>query len=374
MKKISFLLIAVLLITALMSCGDTEYPPVESSKLESTVVMTLKIEDEEYSVKYELYRALFLNIRDEIDGGDASVWSGGNKDEYVALADAKIKKQLADIYSIFYIADKIGIDVYSSEFDDMVEEIIKLSIEGEGSYDESTLVGFGGDYDAYLAHLKSQNLNYAAHDLMLRYYIASNKIYDYHAGYTDTEFLEEYDGGALKYTKDDVKAFYKNNEECVLTIQAVLPSYSFSASKAEEKRQAIIEKKIYGVDAVINYVISLGVPTATSEIENGTLIARHNLESAYYSELTEAAFSLGYFDVSEVIEVTGYDDGYSRYYILYKINKTDEHFEECYEEIESIYIQNQIGKIIDTVADTLFASAQNTAFLNTLNRAGISME
>jgi hypothetical protein len=137
---------------------------------------------------------------------------------------------------------------------------------------------------------------------------------------------------------------------------------------------AIIEKKIYGVDAVINYVIGLGVPTATSEIEKGTLIARHNLESAYYSELTEAAFSLGYFDVSEVIEVTGYDDGYSRYYILYKINKTDEHFEKCYEEIESIYIQNQIGKIIDTAADTLFASAQNTAFLSTLNRAGISME
>ena len=374
MKKISFLLIAVLLITTLASCGGTDYPPVESTKLESTVVMTLKIEDEQYRVKYELYRALFLNIRAEIDGGDASVWSGENKDEYIARADEKIKKQLSDIYSVFYIADKIGIDVYSSEFDDMVEDIIKLSVEGDGAYDDSTIIGFGGDYDAYLEHLKSQNLNYAAHDLMLRYYIASNRIYDYHAGYTDTEFLEEYVEGELEFTKDDVKAFYKNNEECVLTIQAVLPAYSFTKTKAEEKRQMILDKKVYGVEAVVDYVISLGVPTATSEIEKGTLIAKHNLDPAYYSELTEAAFALGYFDVSEIVEVNGYDDGYARYYILYKINKTDEHFEECYEDIVAIYIQNEIGKMIDTAAAALFDSAKNTSFLDSLNRAGISME
>ncbi len=372
MKKISIFLLAVLIITALTSCGGTDYPPVESSKLESTVVMTLKIEDEEYSVKYELYRALFLNIRDEIDGGDVSVWSGEDKDEYIARADEKIKKQIADIYSVFHVADKIGMDVYSSEFDDMIEEIIELSVEGDGYYDDTKVNGFDGDYDAYLNHLREMNLNYAAHDLMLRYNIASSRIFDHYAGYTDAEFLEEYVEGALKFTKEDVKAFYQNSEECVRVIRAFLPTYSFDAQRAEEIRQRICAEEIYGVEAVVNYVIGLGVPTADSDIKNGEIIARHNLDSAYYSEMINAAFSLGYFEVSEVIAVsTGYSDGYN---ILYKINKTDEHFEECYESIEAVYVQNQIGKIIDTAADTLLESAQNTSFLNSLDRAGISMQ
>lgn len=374
MKKISIFLIAVLLLSLLTSCGDEKYPPVPSSQLESTVVMTLKIEDKEYEVKYELYRALFLNIRNEIDGGDASVWTGAEKDEYIARADAEIKKQIADIYATIYVAEKIGMDVYSSEFDDLVEDIIELSVEGEGYYDGTEVIGYDGDYDAYLNHLREMNLNYSVHDLMLRYNIASSRIFDHYAGYTDTEFLEEYVKGALEFTKEDVKEFYNNPEECVLAIEAVLPSYSFSETRAEEIRQTILEKKTYGTEAVINYVITLGVPTATSDIKSGTLIAKHNLDPAYYSELTEAAFSVGYFEVSDVIEVTGYDDGYSRYHILYKTNKTDEHFEECYESIESVYIQNQIGKMIDAAANTLAAGAKNTQFLDKLNRASISMQ
>lgn len=374
MKKISVFILAVLLLGILTSCGGAKYPPVESSELESTVVMTLKIEDEEYRVKYELYRALFLNVRDEIDGGDRSVWSGDKKDEYIALADAKIMSQIADIYSVIHVASEIGIDIYSSEFDDIVEEYIELSVDGDGRYDDSTVIGFGGDYDAYLEHLRKMNLNYSVQDLLLRYEIASNRIYDHHAGYTSTEFLEEYVEGALEFTKEDVKAFYKNNDECVRVIRAFLPSPPFTAQKAEEKRQRICEEEIYGVDAVVNYVIGLGVPTADSEVRNGDVIAKHNLDPAYYSELVEAAFALEYFDVSDVISITTGDSNSTGFNILYKINKTDEHFEECYESIKSVYVQNEIGKMIDSAADVLKASVQNTSFLNNLDRASISME
>ena len=373
MKKISVFLLAVLLLSLLTSCGGTDYPPVQSSELESTVVMTLKIEDEEYDVKYELYRALFLNIRDEIDGGDRSVWSGESKDGYVARADAEIKRQIADIYSVLHIADKIGIDVYSSEFDEIIEETIALSVEG-GYYDDTEVIGYEGDYDAYLNHLREMNLNYSVHDLMLRYNIASSRIFDYHAGYTDGQFLEEYVQGELKFTKEDVKNFYNNNEECVRVIRAHLPKSTFTAQKAEEKRQKLCEIEIYGEEAVVNYVIGLGVPTADSDIANGMLIAKHSLDSAYYAEFVEVAFALEYFEVSEVVEVFTGDTNSSGYNILYKIGKSDEHFENCYESIEAVYIQNQIGKIIDTAADTLLSSAQNTPFLNALDRATISMQ
>lgn len=373
MKKISIFLLAVLLITALTSCGGSEYPPVESSKLESTVVMTLEIEDEVYSVKYELYRALFLNIRDEIDGGDRSVWSGENKDEYIARADEKIKKQITDIYSVIHVSDKIGMDVYSSEFDGLIEDYIELSVEG-GYFDDYYVEGFGGDYDAYLASLKEMNLNYSVQDLLLRYQIASSRIFDYYAGYTEGNFLEEYVKGALEFTKEDVKEFYFNNEECVRVIRAYLPKISFSEQRASEIRQKICETEIYGVEAVVNYVIGLGVPTADSDIESGMIIAKHNLESAYYAEMVEAAFSLGYFEVSDVIYTATGDSQSTGYNILYKINKTDEHFEQHYESIQSVYVQNEIGKLIDKAAGTLAESLKSSEFFKTLDRSTISMQ
>ena len=83
MKKFTALLIIVTLLLSLISCGDEEYPPVQSSELEKQVVMTVEYDGEKYDVKYELYRALFLNLRESVDGGDSSVWSGENKAEYI---------------------------------------------------------------------------------------------------------------------------------------------------------------------------------------------------------------------------------------------------------------------------------------------------
>ena len=61
MKKLIAVILLMASIFSLASCGDERYDPVESSDVEKTVVMTLKIEDETYNVRYELYRALFLN-------------------------------------------------------------------------------------------------------------------------------------------------------------------------------------------------------------------------------------------------------------------------------------------------------------------------
>jgi len=371
MKKIAILLLTALLLTALTSCGESEYPPIESTELESSVVMTLHIDNKEYNVKYELYRAFFLNVREEIDGGDTSVWSGKNKDEYISRADKIIKERISGIYSVFYIAEKVGIDVYSDEFDDIIEDYMEISVDG-GYYDDIYVEGFDGDYDAYLASLSEMNLNYSVQDLLLRYQIASGRIFEYYAGYTSGEYLEDVVEGELKFTKEDVKAFYENRDECTRVIRATLPKEYFKAERAAEIRETICEKKVYGTEEVIKYVISLALPTATVDIENGEVIGRHNLDSMYYKELVDVAFDLEYFAVSEVIEIS---DAYSdTYTIVYKINKTDEHFEECYDSIKSVYIQNEIGKILDTAADSIYANAENTAFLNSLDRSTISMK
>ena len=96
MKKLTSIVLIIatlaLSILSLASCTKNKYAPVESTAEEKKVVMTLSIDSDKYEVKYELYRALFLALRDEVDGGDRSVWSGENKAEYIEKIDALIIK------------------------------------------------------------------------------------------------------------------------------------------------------------------------------------------------------------------------------------------------------------------------------------------
>ncbi|MBE6645365.1 MAG: hypothetical protein E7612_08325 [Ruminococcaceae bacterium] len=369
MKKIAAFIMLTVLLFSFISCGDEDYPPVESSDLESQVAMTIEYDGKKYDVKYELYRALFLNMRESVDGGDTSVWSGENKQEYIARIDELIKARIADIYSVLHIAKKIGIDPYSSEFDKTVSEFIKVSVNG-GYYDGQKIEGFGGDYDKYLESLKEMNMNYSVQDLLLRYNVASIRVFEYYAGYMQGEFLEQTVQGKLEYTSEDVRNFYFS-DDCARVLRAYLPKDYFSETRAAQIREKIIEKANYGDESVANYIIGVS-STAASDVINGEIIGRHNLDEIYYSELEKAAFELSYFSVSELLEVSSdYENGYV---IIYKTNKTDEHFESCIDSVTSVYVQNEIGKIIDTAIDAMIDSIKITDFLSNLNRAAISIE
>ena len=369
MKKIAAFIMLTVLLFSFSSCSDEDYPPVKSSELESQVVMTVEYDGKKYDIKYELYRALFLNLRESVDGGDTSVWSGESKQDYIQKIDELIKTRIADIYAVLHIAKKIGIDPYSSEFDETVSEFIKVSVNG-GYYDGQKIEGFDGDYDKYLESLKEMNINYSVQDLLLRYNIASIRVFEYYAGYMQGEFLEQTVQGKLEYTADDVRNFYFS-DECVRVLRAYLPKDYFSETRAEQIRDKIVEKANYGDESVANYIIGIS-STAASDVINGELIGKHNLDEIYYSELEKAAFELPYFSVSELLEVSSdYENGYV---IIYKTNKTDEHFESCIDSVTSVYVQNEIGKIIDTAIDGMVANMKNSEFLNTLNRAAISIE
>ncbi len=368
MKKLPFFILILSCIFILASCGKEKYPPKESTALESQVVMTMNFDGEEYDVKYELYRALFLNLRESVDGGDITVWSGEDKAEYVEKIDTLIKQRVTDIYSVLHIADKVGIDVYSEDFDEAVSEYITVSVEG-GYYGNQIIEGFDGDYEKYLESLKEMNLNYSVQDLLLRYSIASEKIFEYYAGY-EGEFVEELVQGKLEYTREDVESFY-TGDESVRIIRAYLPKAYFSASRAQEIRDKIVEKANYGEEEVANYIIST-TSTADSEVLNGEIIGRHNLDEIYYSEIEKVSFELPYFAVSEVIEVSSaYEDAYV---IIYKTMKTNSHFDECYDYVKSVYVQNEVGKIIDTAAEGMLAGITEASMLATLDRSNIKMD
>ena len=370
MKKIIAMLIAAASLIALISCGDSDYPPVKSTEEEARVVMSVNYENKKYEVKYELYRALFLSLHSDVDKGDFSVWSGDDKDAYIEKMDEIIKARVSEIYAVFHICSKIGIDVYSSDFDKKVKEIIATSVEG-GYIGPTEIKGFEGDYDKYLASLKEMGLNYSVQDLMIRYSLATEEIYEYYGGTLDSEeFLENATSGALKYTAEDVLEFY-NSSDCVRVIRAFLPKKNFSAERAESIRNTILEKANKGEADVANYIIGQ-TTTGATDIKNGEIIAEHNLDKQYYSELIKCAFELDAFEVSDVIEInTGYEDAYI---ILYKTVKSNTHFTECYDSIANVYVQNEIGKIIDTAASSIKENLKATEALSSLDRSAISME
>ena len=363
MKKIIALILTLALsLCLLLSCSDY-YEPKTSTKEEASVVMMLSFGEESYEVKYELYRALFLTVKKEIDNGNSDVWEGADKDEYVEAANKMIFERLCDIYSAFSIAKEIGIDPYSDEYDESVLEIVKVSVDG-GTVGGAQYAGFGGNYDAYLASLKEMNLNYSVQDLMIRYALVMENIFYHYGGNVENDAKP----GALGYTKEDVLEFY-NSDECVRVYQLYLSSTktSFNKEKAESLRD-----KIAGKNTENEVVATMISNSATGDdIKNGTIIGKYNLDAFYYSALTDGAFKLAYYETSPVIEITSADD--EGFYILFRTFKDSSHFEECYDDVAKVYVENAVGKILSERADALLASLTKTEAYLALDHSKISM-
>ena len=369
MKKILAALLILASLVFTFACSDSEqyYEPVESTEEEKRVVMTFFLDGKSYDVKYELYRSLFLNFSEQYDNGDKSFWDSEASADALNEINEKIISFAADIYSTLHLSQRIGFDPYSSDVDTQIKDYIKKSVDGYADEDES-FIGFGGDYNAYLLHLKSLNINYSVQELLIRYEIARSAITMHYTGTIDSENpSEDMEGGALQYSEADVKSFY-DSDSCVRVLLTELDSKSFSSSRAEEIREKI--SSFSDTQDVKNYIVSF---TATTESDafSGVLIGSNSLDSAYYSEMKKAAFALSYMQTSEVIPVV--TDRGSYYYILYKVDKNDEHYYENYSDVLNVYIRNEIGKIFSSVKSEFSNAITYTEIFNTIKHSEISM-
>ncbi len=378
MKRIAAIILLIACIITLASCKKDKYPAVESTKEESQTVMTLTIGKNKYDVKYELYRALFLNYKTEVDGGDSSVWNSDGKAEYVEKIDAMIINRIVEIYAAFEICDRIGFDVYSDEVEDQIKENIRISVEG-GTYGSTTIHGYES-YDAYLAALKKVNLNYSVQTLLFRYAIATDAIDTYYIGTASSDDINANTSeGHLEYTIDDVKSFY-NSDDCARVLRAsfqTIITYTPLAD-AEKLRNKLMDAASTSDDldekenAVFVAIMSSGKYSSVSEVEDGYVIGKYNLEESFYGEMTNAALALEIGEVSEPIEIV--TDLESSYYVLYKAQKSDVHFEENYESIKYVYLMNCVGKMLHEVEVELKSSVGYSDFLRDINHADISMD
>ena len=373
MKKTVAAALIVAIIFSLVSCG-TKYEPVASTEEESRVVMTLSIGNKEYDVKYELYRAFFLTYKSEIDGGDPSVWSGSNSAKYIAAINERIIASVSEIYSAFHICSSIGIDVFSSAYngkiDDFIDESVKSIIELTEEAEKRTVSNEEG-YQIYLRRLKDNNLSYEASVLLYRYEIALEKIEEYYVGTFDPQNPNPNDKeGHIEYTRDAVKAFY-DGDDSVRILEAFINGEATNAQeRAQRIRDGMISAAPYGEGRIANYIIanSSAVPT---EVEAGVVIGRSQLDAMYWAEYTEAAFSLEIGEVSEIVTVS--TDNYSGYFILYKGEKSDTNFNECYYDILNAYLYNELGKIMSNAKSALASGAEFTDAYSLIAHADIAM-
>ena len=368
MKKLTALILALIMIIAsLTSCSST-YPEIESTEEESRVVLSFELDGEKYDVKYELYRAFFLTYKSEIDGGDASVWESDKKDEYVEKINKIIIEKCASVYAVIHLAEKCGLSPYSAATDAKIRDYVKYSVDGY-SDENVTTEGFGGDYDAYLASLKELYMNYSVQALMFRYAIAYDALMLYYYGDVDEENpTADMVEGAIKVSDEELLEYY-NSSDCVRVLLATINAEYFSRERAEELRNNISLKD--SPSAVTSYIIG---STGTTEYDAiyGMLIGKNMLDQTLSSELADTAHALTHRETSRVIDYES--DGTGYYYILYRTDKTEDYFKECKSDVRYSYVSNVVGEILSSTIDSLAASAEAEALLESLDHKSISMD
>lgn len=356
MKRLAFVFILVFSLLLLAGCADDKYAPIESSEEETQTIITLKIENKDYAVRYELYRAFFLNYKSSVDGGNSEVWSGDEASKYIDKINELIINDAVEIFSTLHLANKIGYDPYSDKADYDVEELFKADIE---SFDTNGNMSDEEKYDAFLNNLKSNNLNYSVADLLYRYALASAAVDDYYR----TEYT---------YSREDVQAYY-NSDNCARIMQAYFHTGVKSYSEMQSYREELA--KIDNELSLAVKIIGTSSVTETDIIDGGELsgimIGKQELSQRKYSSYVNEIFSISDGELSEIITLENTrNDGY---YLIYRLEKSDEHFEAFYPAIANSYLDNVVGGILGGMENELAESKSFTNAYRSISHKYISM-
>ena len=139
-------------------------------------------------------------------------------------------------------------------------------------------------------------------------------------------------------------------------------------ARAESIRSGMLKK--YGDEAVGLYIMQ---NTSASEEDGfgGMIIGKYSLDPIYYSELTEAAFSLSLGGVSDVFKITTGE--FNGYHVLYRAEKGQAHYEEYYHLVLESYLDNEIGKMIEDITQKMTESISCTDAYRALSHANIKI-
>lgn len=295
------MLLAVLLTLLALSGCEKSYKEARSSLSERRVIAHAG----DYEVRYELFRALFLNYKSSVDGGDNRVWTGPEANVYFERAKALCEEAMRSIFGTFAFAKSMGIDPYSEEADRRVAEYVKATIEG-GFVNGNYIEGFGGSVSDYRKSLEERHMTDAVNRLLFRYSICNTMLYEY---YTDT-----FGGGTIQTDGDTIRAFY-NSDACVRLTWIAVPkntvlTESQSEALANAKRSDLIACATMAEK--LQYVAFHNLQAAG--MDKGVFMTEATCDADYKAVLTEA-MTLQAGEVGQVVEA------YDAFYIPLRLEK-----------------------------------------------------
>ena len=324
-RPLSLLLALLLLSFSLVACGGEKYPMRPSTVEEQETVLTLG----EDNVPFEVLHTFFTNAAlSEKEYGDGYF----DGDEGQAHFDTVMEKAIADmaeIYALFAHCRSVGIDPYSEEINETVSSYVEKNMNG-GEFAGYILPSFK-DYDAYLEYLENNfHMNDSVSRLLLRYAACE-------------ETLIEHYNRSYSYTREDVAAFFAS-DDCIRVNWFRQVGYETGKGLPYEDALRLMQsaqenlRNAAGNQSKLEAVfINSFPPSSTSEMQKGFYIGRYTWDPAYLGELTEMAFSLLPYGVSEIFEA---EDG--GLYLVYRLEKNESDFASSYETLEALYLSEKM--------------------------------
>lgn len=329
MKKTLFrmisLTLAVMIASALVSCGE-KYDFPESTEEETATVLMIG----DYEVPFEQYRYFFMNYKLSYDEGSDKYWQTHDEAEAFAEIDALTRESLLHCYATFALALDHDIDYRSGSVQKAVSDSINKSIEND----------FGGP-DEYLTALSGAYMNNAVYRFAIAEFECEERLFNkfVEAGTItddDEAIMSAIMGGEFCHAK---QILILNNDGDDPEENRKLAEMILSRAKAESDFDALVAE--YGEDPEM-----ITNPTGYY-FTYGELI----------EEFEEAAFALKIGELSGVVE------SHLGYHIILRLEPDPSYvianFDSLSEAYQTSLFQAEVSKKAETLKITetaLFSS------------------
>ena len=334
-KRFFALFLATIMAPLALTGCEKNYKEARSSREMRRVVARIG----DYEVRYEFFRYVFLSFKASVDGGDDTVWTGPDADDYFKAAKEKCEEVMRSVYGTFIFAKSVGIDPYSKEADARVSEYVNATIDG-GFINGNYIAGYGGSVSDYRKDLEAQIMTDAVNRLFFRYSVCSTMLYEY---YTDT-----FGGGTIQTDAQTIRDFY-NKDDCLrLTWVAVQKDGTFTNEQyrilANERREGLLACET--IEEKQQYAAFHNLQAAT--MDKGVFLTSATCGTEY-KDVFEEAKTLAIGEVGDVIET------FDAFYIPVRLTKPADYIDTAdgMTEIVNLHIEHSLYSTLAAQNETL---------------------
>ncbi len=354
------LLVLVGSLASLTSCDDEFYDPIKSSSRDRKVIAELGEEE----VKFELFRYIFMSRQDEYDGGDRSRWQGADADALWQAAKADVIDEICEIYAVFEVARKWGIDPYGENIDRAVNISIAADIDGGMMADGTPIAGYGS-VEAYKEALQKNHCTDAVRRLLFRYKACLESL--------DSYIVDNHAQGKATVTDEQLLAFAAS-DACTHVNRAFVSFESFLDNReAALQRIETLHRDLIAAngnyDIMVEKVFSKNLAAVEGNPADGVWYGRLSTDAKDYPDYHNAIFSVSAGEISDVIEEW---DGF---YIVYGMGKTvDLGYPPTRDALTALYFEEQYWGQIRETAEHLETNIQYTKHFGDVTPASLMEE